>query len=352
MNNPNQNKVWVTGGYFDSTGECFIFEIDFFSNQKNKIIRYIPPEDLLVPRKGFTGAVWCGVPGKSDLLVCGYCALYRFSPPDWKITGTLHQPCMNDLHHVNLYKDNIYLVNTGLDTIDVFDITGHFKGNFTFQPGWINNVRQEGITPSVKQWKELTQLGWNYDLRNRQITDSPPEGGYYESNKCNFHQKPIRDFVHLNHVTVLNNEILATSLNDRCIYKLSEYSKIIQNLPSHPHDGLISDDKLWFTCIDGTILAYKIKNGIIGGEEDVRINLFDHTEHHGWCRGIMIKGKYLLIGITEIREKPPYKWDVSELSKTETGVICWDICQSKVVNFTNLTDVRHSKVFSIIDAGR
>jgi len=187
MNVSKSLKIWVTGGYFDDSGECFVKEIDIFKKTESDIIRYTPPNNLLVPKKGFTGATWMGEPAKSHLLVCGFSSLYRFSPPKWQLTGILHQPCMNDLHHVSVYNQKIYVVNTGLESIDIFNEEGFFIGSYSFHPAWLNRKRQNGKTPSDKNWKLLLNVGW--EGRSFLFTDNPPQLEYYKSYKKNFHQQ-------------------------------------------------------------------------------------------------------------------------------------------------------------------
>lgn len=339
-------KVWVTGGYFDNSGECFIQEVDILQKTKSDVIRFTPSDNLLIPRKGFTGATWMSEPGKSDMLVCGFCSLFRFSPPHWKLSGVLHQPCMNDLHHVAVNEQKIFIVNTGLETIDIFDKYGFFTGSYSFHPAWLNRERQNEITPSAENLPSLLKAGWQE--RQFSITDTPPLGDYYQGDKGNFHQKILRDFVHLNHVTVLPNQILATSLSHKCIYNVCNFSRIIEDMPGYPHDGLVYNGNFWITCVNGIIVAYKIENGIVTNKITYLKNIFKHTEHRGWCRGLMVQNNYLIIGITEIRKSTQHYWASYPRDSTKTGIICWDFLHNEPVSFVDLTERRQSKIFSII----
>ncbi|BBM87109.1 hypothetical protein [Candidatus Uabimicrobium amorphum] len=342
-----ESRIWVTGGYFDESGEGFVYEVDVFGSNVEKIIRFTPPEDLLVSRKGFTGATWVGTPGQSDLLVCGFCAVFRFSPPHWDLSGVLHQPCMNDLHHITVNQGKIFVVNTGVESIDIFDLPGNFVGNHCFQPSWLNKERLHGITPARQDWPKLLKRGWT--KQDTPIVDAPPTKDYYQSDKENFCQKPVRDFVHINHVSILPTQVLVTSLSACGIYNILDFSKMITT-PAPPHDGFIYNDKFWITCVDGRVLAYRIENNAVTDDVMYFTNIFEKTSYHGWCRGLMIQDNYLFVGITEIRRKPQYDWQVSPWSKTKTGIICWDIVNDEFIGFADLSEERHSKIFSIIES--
>ncbi|ETR71908.1 MAG: hypothetical protein OMM_02133 [Candidatus Magnetoglobus multicellularis str. Araruama] len=346
MSKSKRFKVWVTGGYFDNTGECFVKEIDIFKQTTSDIIRFTPPSNLLVPQKGFTGANWMGKPLTSDLLVCGFCAIFRFSPPDWKLSGILHQPCMNDLHHVAIYDEKIYIVNTGLESIDVFDKSGFYQGSYSFHPAWLSRERQNGITPSKDEveWQSLLKVGW--EERSFSLTDQPPTEDYYQSEKELFHQKKLKDFIHLNHVSILQNQIISTSLSHKCVYNVCNFTKVIDQTPGFPHDGIIHNDNLWITCVDGIIVAYKIKHGVVTNKITYIKNIFEHTEHRGWCRGILIQNNYLIIGITQIYKSTQHYWAPHPHCSTKTGIICFDLNNNES-SFINLSE-RKGKIFSII----
>lgn len=340
-------EVFVIGGYFDNSGEGFVYKIDVFNAVKSKIVSFTPQEDLRVPRKGFTGAAWIGKPQHSDLLVCGFSAIYRFSPPNWKLSGVLHQKCMNDLHSVNIHNNLIFIANTGLETIDVFNLEGLFIGSYSLQPGWLNKERQSDVTPTKENWKELLNIGWQ--TKSTVIDNQPLTDVYYKTSKTNFYQKPVKDFIHLNHVVATPTQILATSLSNKCIYNVCNFDKIIET-PSPPHDGFINEGKFWITCVEGQILSYEIKNNVVSNTIIDCFNIFDHIDVSGWCRGIMIQKNYLFIGITEIRRKPQYDWNVSAWENTKTGIICWDLSQQKLIKFIDLSEERHSKIFTILRA--
>jgi len=345
MSNSKSLKIWVSGGSFDNTGECFIQEVDVFQKTKSDIIRFAPPNSLLVPRKGFTGACWMGKARKSDLLVCGFSALFRFSPPNWKLTGILHQPCMNDLHHVAVCDQKIYIVNTGLESIDIFDILGVYQGSFSFHPAWINKERLNGITPSRKEWVPLLEVGWQE--RSFSITDDPPDEEYYQSDKSNFHQKIIKDFIHLNHITILPSQILVTSLSHKCVYDVSNFNKRIEITNGYPHDGIVYNNHFWITCVDGTIIAYKIEHGIVTNKISYTKNIFEHTNNRGWCRGILIQDNYAVIGITKIYNSTQHYWAPYHQDSTKTGIICWDFNSNQELSFVDLSE-NESKIFSIL----
>ena len=141
-------KTWGTLGYFDNRGDGQIIELDAGTGTSRQVLAFDPPPGLVVPKKGFTGATWTAAAGKGDLLVCGSAAVYRFHGTSLDLVGTLTQPSFNDLHGVTVAGDRIYVVNTGLDCIDTFDLAGRFLGSLSFDAPWLLASRQTGDVPN------------------------------------------------------------------------------------------------------------------------------------------------------------------------------------------------------------
>ena len=134
-------KALVTGGYFDHGGDGVVWLVDLATERAEVLLRWTPPAHLHVPTKGFAG----GSLGADGLLyVAAHAAVLRVDPLRAEVTGVLHQPCMNDLHHVAAFDDRLHVSNTGLGAVDVLDLDGRFLGSHALLPAWANARRIQG----------------------------------------------------------------------------------------------------------------------------------------------------------------------------------------------------------------
>lgn len=338
-------KVWVTLGYFDERGDGAVIELDANSGKSCEVLHFDAPAALRVPAKGFTGACWMGEAGQSDLLICGPAAVFQFDR-NLQHAGSLALPSFNDLHGVHCAGDRIYVVNTGLDCVDVFDRQGCFVGSHSFEAAWLMGPRQAGDTPSRDDWHRLHGIGWRGD--GYVFDPARPTESYYRGGESEpFHRRQQRDYVHPNHVCVHNGRVLVTSLVRRGVIDVADWRQVIE-VASPPHDGLIRDGGLYMTRVDGFV---ERRNCAALGEPGDIIDVTVLSGVSGWCRGIHVDDQLLWVGFTQIREKPGHVWDRDDFSKTSTAVVALDRKSGAVVRIFDLaTPGRHSKVFALLEA--
>ncbi len=366
-------KVLVTQGYFDHSGEGRLLEVDLERGIMETRLSYTPPFPLLVPTKGFTGACWLGAPGISPLAICSHAALLVVDPRSWQVREIWHQSCMNDLHHVAAWDDRIYVVNTGLEAIDVFSADARFVASHALHPGWVSAGRMAGWTVSREELDGCLDTRWKSGPPGLQPPPNSPEtheasldcprpevmaddstlpDRYYASSQDEpFHRRKLRDYYHPNHVRPTGRQLLVTRLLDRSVWDFFAMQPVIENTPGLPHDGLIDHDRFWITCVNGLVVAYAIEDGLVTGREVERIDVFAETGHTGWCRGLCVTPEHIVVGLTEIREghMPRHRWGDRPFERTETSVLCLDRASRRLVARIDLTDpVRHSKLFSLL----
>ncbi|MDI1443605.1 hypothetical protein [Polyangium sp. 6x1] len=347
-------KLLVTVGYFDASGEGRLVEVDLERRTQRTRLAHVPQAPLHVPEKGFTGAAWSGAPGTSTLFVCGASAVFGVNPREWSITSTWHQPCMNDLHHVTVAEDRVYVVNTGLESIDVFSLEGSFLGSHALHPGWLSAARQNGFSPARDAL--LTLRDARFPPRaEAPAADEGKGDGYYTSRGSEvnlpFTRRKVRDYVHPNHVTVHGSQLLVTRFLDRAVDDVTTFRRVIEGTPGLPHDGLVHGDRFWITCVNGLVLAYAIEDGRVTGREVERIDVFA-TGHTGWCRGLAVTGEHIAVGLTGIRRMPRYRWCDRPIETTETSVLLIDRATRQLVSRVGLDDPgRHPKIFSLLPLG-
>lgn len=336
-------KAWVTLGYFDERGDGQILELNAGDSSVREVLRFDPPEDLLVQRKGFTGAAWSEGTGRGDLLVCGHAAIFRFDGLSLQHNGTLHQPCFNDLHGVTVAAGRIYVANTGLDTIEGFDLDGRYLGSMSFEAPWLAARRMEGAVPSSEAWESLRNPGWNRRSFGFDH-DSPVDPYFREPAGLPFHQRKQRDLVHPNHVCVIDDRVLVTSLARRGVIDMATWRQPIQ-LDSPSHDGVVVNEGFYLTRVDGYVERRSLSDLSGTGRS---VDVASASGISGWCRGLHMGGGLLWVGFTEMRRAPAYPWCRGSIETTNTAVVVMDQITEEVVEVFHLGDPgRHAKVFSI-----
>ena len=327
--------------------------VDLAAGRAEVVLDYRPPPHLRVTGKGFAGASWVGEPGNSELLVCGFAAVYRVDPTAWQVRGILHQPCMNDLHHVTVTDQRIHVANTGLDAIDVFELDGQFVGSHACAPAWLARHRQDGEHVAREDWARLLRPGWSgHPLvwRARELT-----GSYYRQRADSdrpFHQRVVRDFIHPNHLLAVGDRLLCTRLADRSVVDMRTFRRVVGDTPGHPHDGVLHAGWLFLTCVNGWIVGYESGPGE-PWRETCRIDVFAASGRHGWCRGLLVDDQHFAVGLTAIVGPARYPWNervpTVRASDTETALLLLDRKSGRLRQHVALAGVSpQGKLYSIL----
>ncbi|MCB9662806.1 MAG: hypothetical protein H6732_01745 [Alphaproteobacteria bacterium] len=335
-------KALVTGGYFDQGGDGVVWLVDLATQRAEVLLRWTPPAHLHVPTKGFAG----GSLGADGLLyVAAHAAVVRIDPVRAEVTGVLHQPCMNDLHHVAAMDDRLYVSNTGLGAVDVLDLDGRFLGSHALLPAWANARRIQGDdfpaeAPPVRPgWSGEPPAPWS---------DPREDDGYHaiERRSAPFHRLKVPDHLHVNHVAQVDGRLLATCFADGALRNLHGFDEAARLDGHFLHDGIVHDDAFWLTAIDGSA----IELDAVTLRERRRIDAFA-VGHHGWCRGLAVTDDHLAIGLTEVRRArlPRHRWADRAPDGSETSVLLLDRRDGRLLSRVNLTDeARHAKLYSVL----
>lgn len=338
-------KAFVTGGYFDTSGEGVLWEIDLAEESAEVVLRWTPPESLRVPAKGFAG----GSLGEDGLLyACAHTAVVRIDPLAGKVTGTLHQPCMNDLHHVACFDGRLWVANTGLGAVDVFGYDGRFHGSHALLPAWANARRIGGADP--ESFEVVADPGWS-GAAPGSWSGGGGDDGYHAPDRqaAPFHRLKVRDHLHVNHVVRVGERTLATCFGDGTLRDLRAFEVIARFDGSYLHDGVAIDDEVWLTAIDGSVFGLDAATL----RPRRRFAVFD-TGHHGWCRGLAVTPEHLLVGMTEVRagRLPRHRWSDRAPEGSETCVLLLDREDGRLLARIDLTDhERHAKIYSVLPTG-
>lgn len=335
-------KLLITGGYFDHGGDGVVWTVDLARECADILLRWAPPDHLKVPSKGFAGG---SLASDGTLYVAAHAAVVRASTQAGEVTGILHQPCMNDLHHVALVRDRLYVSNTGLGAVEVLGVDGTFHGSHALLPTWANARRMDGddpppnAPPVAPGWSGMPPEPWPHAAR---------DDGYHDADRHSapFHRLKVPDYLHVNHVAFLGDRAVATCFADGTLRDMSTFGVAARFPNSFLHDGIPHGDSFWLTAIDGTLLELDPQTL----SERRRLATFA-TGHHGWCRGLAVTNDHLVVGLTQVRRGrlPRHRWADRDPEGSETSVLLLDRDDGRLLARVDLTDeVRHAKIYSVL----
>ncbi len=313
-------KILATLGDF-SREQGQLVLVDLLQETWEIVLDYLPPSHLQVYGKGFTGAAWTDNPGTSDLLVCGYAAVFRVNPNHWCVTDILHRPDMNDLHHLAIAGEHLYIVNTGLDRIDCYLMNGGYLGGYDLIPAWL---RRNDKHISIEDCVAIQQLGWTESIPKYSPARVSSTDVYYQNpveTKQPFHRRRVRDCIHPNHLNCFGQQLLVTRFRDRCVQDVQTWRIVIDDLPGYPHDGFVQQGRFWLTTTNGYLLAYAVDATGVTNKRLMQIELFDRFGHSGWCRGLLVTEEYFIVALTRIYERKIVRWCDRATEPTETAIL-------------------------------
>lgn len=333
-------KLYVTGGYFDAGGDGVIWSLDMATERAEVLTRWAPPPHLKVAGKGFAGGT---LTANGTIYAAAHAAVIRVDVERAAVTGVLHQPCMNDLHHVAHHDGRLYVSNTGLGAVDVFDTGGIFHGSHALLPAWANARRIGGEDPPAPP----IAPGWSGrgpgEWPSATVVD-----GYHDADRRSglFHQLKVPDHLHVNHVAFVRDRVIATCFADGTLRDLNTFDVVAKHPGSFLHDGIHDGSSFWLTAIDGTLLELDAQTFA----ERRRLAVFN-TGHIGWCRGLAATQEHLVVGLTEVRpgRLPRHRWADVDPAQSETSVLLLDRADGRLLARVDLTDrARHSKLYSVL----
>jgi len=344
-------KILATLGDFSRVQGQLVL-VDLLQGTWEIVLDYLPPSHLQVYGKGFTGAVWTGKPGTSDLLVCGYSAVFRVNPNHWCVTEILHRPDMNDLHHLAIAGEQLYIANTGLDRIDCYLMNGGYLGGYDLIPAWLGLKRQDIPQHSPEDCFAIQQLAWTEEAPQSSQAHISSSDAYYQKEvetQPPFHRRRVRDCIHPNHLSCFGQQLLVTRFRDRCVQDLRNWRIVIDDLPGYPHDGFVQDGRFWLTTTNGYLLAYAVDALGVTNQLVMQIALFDRFGHTGWCRGLLVTEDYFIVALTGIYERKIVRWCDRITEQTETSILLIRRNDLSLCTRVNMESVsKQPKIFTLL----
>lgn len=228
----------------------------------------------------------------------------------------------NDLHHVAVIQDRIYVVSTGIDSVLAFDSKMNLVDRFAL-----------GSDQIIKRFGESADF--------RLIPSTKP------------HE------VHPNFVGAWKGSIWCTALIGGRVCQL-EGNETFRVADAPIHDGIPAFGRVWFTSVKGLIIRLDPE---VGSLDVVDLNaITKSTGLLGWCRGIApISVNRAIAGFTKLRgtvHRENVSWlDMSVMKiknamRLATHLSCYDLSRKQEEWRIYLSNYGMDAVFSVhIEAG-
>lgn len=243
--------------------KCALQVINFATGTLVKESVYISPSDKIAPNVSIQFGA--GTFYKHDFYVPTRTEILVYKMPELYISKIYSHPTFNDIHHVNIQNNMIYICNTGLEIIQIMNFNGDIFAEY--------NV---GLSST---WKRFN-TGIDYRLVE---TTKPHE-------------------THTNYIFFLDGDLWCTRFLQRDAICLTDQSKKINlNIGmGGPHDGLVKGDFIYFTLTDGYIVI--VNKQSLKVEDILDLNkISNYNVLLGWCRGIDVVGNKAYVGFSSLR---------------------------------------------------
>lgn len=324
-------KILITGGIYPNDWQKIqekyaenymrfckaeILEIDWDSGEVVNKINYVSPEESKNPSMMFKGGqVW-----NDKLNVVTNSEIVIYDTNTWKVENVITNKTFNDLHGVLQEEDKYWVVNTGLEIIQLVDYHGNVidQKNYATRETWDRFVESEDY---------------------RKVGSTKP------------HE------IHINHIFRYKNELCVTRMLNKDACGLNGKSTIFDIGVGNPHDGVVENSKIYFTTTNGKIIVFE--NGAEGVLEKEVIDVNEilgksNSKTGGWCRGILpLDDDRVIVGFTKIRgtkfnEFITWAKAKGQISTAPTRLLEIDIKNKQLVKEMEYPEKLGTAIFSIL----
>ncbi len=296
-----------------------IVGIDLGTGKTEVLTTYVSPPEFCPdedPSITFKAASVLG----SRLYVCTTTEILVYRVRDWVIEHRISLPRFNDLHHVCAYRpDPVVVVNTGLDAVVEVSLDG--------------TVTREWGVMGGDPWDEFSK-----DTDYRKIHSLKPR------------------LAHPNFTFRYDGDLWCVRLMQADAISLTgnRPPMNVRDLQGI-HDGIVFEDSIHFTTVDGTIIRVDGRSGRPNRAFDLNAMVKGNTPL-GWCRGLARMGEsQFAVGFSRLRKtkwtqnirwvKHKFGGDGSGLNPSRIRV--FDLETNQVLAEYDLEPVGLNDVFSI-----
>ncbi len=232
-------------------------------------------------------------------------------------------PCFNDLHHVTVAPDGrLYVAVTGLDAVAELAPDGALLD--------LISVTGEPV------WNRFSKT-----VDYRKIATTKPH------------------HAHPNFIFFLDGEPWVTRFVQRDAVPLDGNGK---GRPPFSlgmegvHDGHVADGSLYFTAVNGFVLAFDLASGTMRRFDLNQAESSYRDRPLGWCRGVLPHGKNIWVGFSRIRYtqlRHNVDWirrgfrDADRLPPAPTRIARYDLAANALVDEFDLEPAGMNTIFSM-----
>jgi hypothetical protein len=155
----------------------------------------------------------------------------------------------------------------------------------------------------------------------------------------------------------LDGQVWVTRFRQRDAVCLDDRSKRIDVEVMTPHDGLVWNDRVYFTTVDGRLVIANAKTQQVDSVVELK-EIDGQDSLLGWCRGLLpIDDKRIWVGFTRVR-KTKFQENVLWVKKAfregmgvkPTHIALYDINKKKCLQEFDLEPHGMNIIFSIFEA--
>jgi hypothetical protein len=261
----------------------------------------------------FKAGSWDG----DRLLLCTQTEILSLDPATMRVVDHYSHRWFNDVHHVARIDGRLHVVSTGLDALLVVD-----------------PERDEVVVRSALEESPWERFDPATDWRLVPTT------------------KPHR--AHPNFVFRTRHGVWLTRFAQKDAICLDDQGRSIQIGIAQPHDGHVWNGQVWFTTVNGHVVAADPETGAIVVDRDLQ-DLEEDSEPVGWCRGLYLQDGVAYVGFSRLRStrwKENLSWlrpGARRWGQRPTRVVAYDLQAGRKLAEWDLELVLNS-VFSILPA--
>lgn len=325
---------YVTGGKqrppdrqysdWDSYEKGVILHVDIECSKVKVAAEYVSPEEVVAPEVDRATMFKAGCIVGDRIYVCTSTEVLVYSVPDFQRVGYVTHPWFNDLHHVIPAGDgNLVAVNTGLDMVMLVSPEGECLNAWSVNsdPLW------ERFSPDT-DWRRVATT------------------------------KPHKS--HPNFAYYLDGELWVTRCHEKDACRVTDHTNRMEIAVQYVHDGVVKDDRVYFTTVDGRIAIFDaITRSMV---ELIDLNGLDGKNTPlGWCRGIRpLDDSTVIVGFSRVRRtkfREKLAWLKHFAGVNNGGVFApgrialYDIKKKKLLREIALEDYGIDALFSILPDG-
>ena len=293
--------------------------LDISTGDAECVFEHVSPD---AARPGPESAVLfkAGTIHEGNLFACTQTEVIQYDLPSFEQINYWSLPCFNDVHHVTPAESgDLLIASTGLDAIV--------------------RLSREGKVIDIAD--VLGEQTW-------ELFD--PEKDYRKVPTT----KPHR--AHPNFVFECGGETFATRFNQKDAISLSS-GKRFGPFPAPPHDGISTEESVFFTTIDGRVIEADASSREIRNIVDLREIAGEDPRPLGWCRGVCpIENDRVLVGFSRIRKtrlRQNLQWIAARTplgvrhARRPARVSVLDLRRNEIEAEFNLEETGLSAIFSI-----